>query len=136
MRQTLKQRIIPEVDNRQLDRESGKVSSYVEKALKDISPMDPDSIFDMGDMMDHVSGMQEQSEDMFDDTFMPSGDFASDIAFSQEPSIAGGGTSNDEGGAGAAMEIADSLVEICLVRWVISVSKLADLEKFSQEVLR
>ena len=105
MRQTLKQRIIPEVDDRQLDRESGKVSSYVEKALKDISPIDPDSIFDMGDMMDHVSGMQEQSEDMFDDTFIPSGDFAADIAFSQEPSIAGGGTSN--GGGGVAMEIAD-----------------------------
>ena len=88
MEQTLKQKIIPEIDERQTRRESDKVSSYVEEALQDITPVDSDEgLFDMDELFDQLEDMQDMTDDMvgsdlFANTNLQDG-FAGDMMFGE-----------------------------------------------------
>ena len=89
MKQTLKQRIIPEVDERELDRESSKVSSYVEQALEDLDPrVSGSEMFGTDDLFDDLEDMEDMTEDFFgDDPFSLDGSdgFAGDVVFGDGP---------------------------------------------------
>ena len=89
MKQTLKQRIIPEVDERELDRESSKVSSYVEDSLKELNPeLSGSEMFGTDELFDDLEDMEDMTDDFFgDDPFSLDGadGFAGDIAFGDGP---------------------------------------------------
>ena len=104
MRQTLKQRIVPEIDEREMRRESEKVSSYVEESLKDIAPIvEDDSLFDMDEMFDDMENMQDMvddmsGQDMFKD--LDSDGFAGDLLFGDGAMDMGGDGAMDMGDGG------------------------------------
>jgi hypothetical protein len=87
MKQTLKQRIVPEVDERETERESSKIASYVEESLKDITPIDGgDPLFDTDEMFSDLEEMKDMTDEFFGDGFsVPggSGGFAGDVLFEQ-----------------------------------------------------
>lgn len=109
MEQTLKQRIIPEVDERETQRESEKVSSYVEEALNDIAPLDTDDpLFNIEEVLDDMQQMQEMTEEMVDQelfsAFSSNDTFAADVLFEQEPTEMGGGGSGGDDIIGELIE--------------------------------
>lgn len=101
MEQTLKQRIIPEVDERQTRRESEKVAEFLDESVKEFLPFtDDDGIFDLDEMIEDMEQMQEMTDEMVGNNDMfesfEAGGFAGDVAFGEGPAEMGGSGGDDE----------------------------------------
>ena len=99
MKQTLKQRIIHEVDERETQRESEKVASYVEESLKDIATIDGgDSLFNTDGLFEDLEEMQDMTDEFFGDGFSVPGSegFAGDVLFEGGPGGEGQETETEQ----------------------------------------